>query len=254
MKSVYFIALNTLKETIRNKVLYNILFIAILAIYLSISFGEWSVFARTKVIQDFGLATMSLSGLLLAIFIGVGMLGKELESKTVYQLASKPVRRSSIILGKFAGLCITLLLNFLLLTLFFLGVLLAIGGSVEPDLLTGILLSGCELAVIISIAVFFSTVTNSTVSAFLTLAVYIAGHFNDLMEISMIAQKNVFHAFILKIIYYIIPNLEHFNIRSNVVYNIPLPSSYIPFALLYAFLFTALFLTLACAVFSRKDL
>ena len=110
MNAVLIIAANTFKETIRNKVLYNILLVAAVALLLSLSFGDLSIFSRAQVMTDFGLATMSLTGLLLAVFIGVGLLGVEISNKTVYGIISKPVTRAAFISGKFLGLCATLFL------------------------------------------------------------------------------------------------------------------------------------------------
>jgi len=254
MRTICIIASNTFKETIRNKVLYNILLFAGIIIVLSISFGEWSVFARVQVMKDFGLATMSISALLLAVFIGVAMLGKELNSKTVYLMASKPINRSSIIIGKYLGLSATLFVNFLLMSFFFLIALLVIGGGINYNLILAVMLTGCEMAVIVAAALFFSTITNPTLSAILTIAFYIAGHFNDLIDVKAIEGSYKILAGFLKILYYILPNLEHFNIRTLVVYELPLPGGYVFMALLYGALYVILFLAFSSMIFSRKDI
>ncbi len=254
MRSVSIIAYNTFRETIRNKVLYNILLFAGIIIILSISFGEWSVFARVQVMADFGLATMSLSGLLLAVFIGVAMLGKEVTSKTVYMMASKPISRSSIIIGKYIGLCCTLLINFMLMTLFFFAAFLLIDGNIHFGLIFAVLCTMCEMAVIVAVALLFSTVTTPTLSAIFTIAFYIAGHFNDLVDVDKMEQSYGLLKLFLNALYYIMPNLEHFNIRTAVIYNLPLSGEYIIYTLLYGFLYIVLLLLLSCAIFSRKDL
>lgn len=254
MRITALIAYNTFRETIRNKVLYNILLFAGIIIVLSISFGEWSVFARVQVMEDFGLATMSLSGLLLAVFIGVAMLGKEVTSKTVYLMASKPISRSTIITGKYLGLCITLVINILLMSVFFFGALLCIGGSINGALLYAVLLTITEMAVIVAVALFFSTLTTPTLSAIFTIAFYIAGHFNDLVGIDKMDSSYTLLKILLKILYYVMPNLEHFNIRTVVVYALPLSGQYILFAVAYGIMYIALLLLLSSAVFSKKDL
>ncbi len=241
-------------ETIRNKVLYNILLFAGIIIVLSISFGEWSVFARVQVMADFGLATMSLSGLLLAVFIGVAMLGKEVTSKTVYMMASKPISRSVIIIGKYTGLCCTLLINFILMSTFFFTALLLIGGSINFSLVFAVLCTMCEMAVIVAVALLFSTVTTPTLSAIFTIAFYISGHFNDLVGVDKLENSYGLLKMFLKALYYLLPNLEHFNIRTVVVYDLPLSGDYVFFALLYGVLYIVLLLLLSCTIFSRKDL
>ena len=254
MKTIYLIALNTFKETIRNKVLYNILFFALGIIFLSISFGEWSVFARTQVMEDFGLATMSIAGLLLAVFIGVGMLGREIAGKTVYAILSKPVYRLQFVLGKFAGLWITLSINFAIMTLVFIGSIYCEGGKPTPGLMYAVVLIFTEMTVIVAVSILFSSMTTPTLAAIFTLGFYIAGHYNDMLEFNLMQQLNPFIAATMKVIYYLLPNLEHFNIRSRVVYGLSVDPGYVAMAALYAALYAALFLSLAGLFFKQKDL
>lgn len=254
MKRAAVIALNTFMETIRNKVLYNILLFAVIIIVLSISFGEWSVFARVQVMQDFGLATMSISGLLLAVFIGVGMLGREISSKTVYTLAAKPIGRTAIIIGKYSGLLLTLFINFGLMSLFFLAALLIIGGTIHPELLLAVLLTWIEMALIVSVSLLFSTFTTSTLSAIFTIGFYMIGHFNDFIDIAAIDKTKPVLAIFLRVIYYIIPNLEHFNIRSPVVYGLPISAEHIVLTVIYGILYIWLYLTVSSVIFHRRDL
>lgn len=254
MNALVAIAFNTFRETIRNKVLYNILLFAAIVIALSVSFGEWSVFARIQVMQDFGLATMSLSGLLLAVFIGVALLGREVNTRTVHLMAAKPIPRHLIVVGKFAGLSTTLLLNLALMTVFLFLTLLAIGGSVQPNLMVAAALIMCEMLVIVAVALFFSTITTSTPAAILTIAFYITGHLNDLLDIDKVPESQSLLAWGLRVVYYVLPNLEHFNVRTAVVYGMPLSAGYVLFALLYGILYTALLLLLSCCLFSRRDL
>lgn len=254
MGPISLIAVNTFKETIRNKILYNILLFAAVIIVLSISFGEWSVFARVQVMEDFGLATMSISGLLLAVFIGVAMLGKEVTSKTVYHLAAKPVPRYTIVIGKYIGLCTTLALNFFLMSLFLCIMLYTISGSLNLNIIYAIILTACEMFIIVAVALLFSTLTTATLSALLTIAFYIIGHFNTLLELEFIPQMNKAFTVFLKLLYYTIPNLEHFNIRTLVVFDLALPDNFVFLALIYAILYIVLFCIISCVIFSRKDL
>ena len=254
IKIIYLIAYNTFVETIRNKILYSILLFVIIIIALSLSIGEWSVFAKNQVIQDFGLVTMSLSGLLLAIFIGVGMLGKEISSKTIYSILSKPISRSAVIIGKFFGLSVTLIINMICMATIFIVMLRIIGVSCTADLLSAILLTSYEMVLIISVALFFSTLTTPTLSAICTIAFYITGHFNDLLYISPTGNGDLILSILLKCIYFTIPNLEHFNIRMQLIYHLPLPTAYIPLCLIYGTLYIIFILIVSCIIFSKKDL
>ncbi len=254
MRGVYEIAVNTFKETIRNHVLYVVLLFVVLLIVLSVSFGDWSVFARIQVIEDFGLATMSISGLLLAVFIGVGMLGKEISLKTVYHVVTKPIRRHQFIIGKYTGLISVLALNYAIMSFFFIGTLFCFGGQMGWPLATSLICIGTEMAVIISAALFFSTFTSPILAALFSLAFYCGGHLNDLLSANIASQSWSLFPAVLKVLYYILPNLEHFNVRNHVVYNIALPAGYLPLAIGYGFLYVFLFLVLSCVIFGKKDL
>lgn len=253
MNATIIIALNTFKENIRNKVLYNILLFALGIILLSISFGDWSVFARVQVMEDFGLATMSIAGLLLAVFIGVGLLGKEISQKTLYTVLVRPVNRFQFILGKFTGLLVTLFINFGIMTLVFSAVLVYQGGTIELPLLSAVFLAWVELAVIVSVSILFSVFTTPTLAAIFTIAFWIIGHYNDLVQIKDVQADSPAFALLLKAIYYVLPNLEHFNIRAPVIYGNGIEPGFVVLAVIYGLLYTTLFLLLATLVFSRKD-
>ena len=254
MHAIFQIGMNTVKETVRNHVVYMVLLFVVLLIVLSVSFGDWSVFARIQVIEDFGLAAMSIAGLLLAVFIGVGMLGKEITSKTIYHVVTKPIARFQFIVGKYAGLIAVLALNYAIMTLFFLGTLAYLGGQVKGTLISAIICIWTEMAIMISAALFFSTFTSPTLAAMFSIAFYAAGHLNDLISINLISQNWTFYAIILKILYYLLPNLEHFNIRDHVVYNAVLPQGFVELAIIYGCLYIVLFLVLSCVIFQKKDL
>jgi Cu-processing system permease protein len=254
MRAIYFIAQNTFKETIRNKVLYNILLVAGVTLILSISFGDLSVFSRAQVMADFGLATMSLTGLLLAVFIGVGMLGIEIQSKTIYGVLTKPVTRISFILGKFFGLLTTLLLNFLLIAGVFFITIRLMGAHQNLSITYAIILQIIEMIVIVAAAIFFSAFTTPTLAAIFTIGFYVTGHLNDLTGIAALQQNNVIWSTVLKVIYFTLPNLEHFNIRTAIVYNIAIPAGFISGAIWYGLLYTTLLLAFSIVLFSRKDL
>lgn len=254
MRAIYYIAKNTFKEAIRNKILYNILLVAAVALILSISFGDMSVFSRGQVMADFGLATMSLTGLLLSVFIGVGMLGVEISTKTIYGVLTKPLNRDVFILGKFFGLLVTLVLNFVLIALVFLLTIHFIGGHQDLKILNAVFLLLIEMVVIIAAAIFFSSLTTPTLAAIFTLGFYVAGHLNDLVNIGAEQQNSAVWRGILKTLYYVLPNLENFNIRTAVVYNLPIPGSFVAGAAVYGLLYTAMLLILSIIVFSRKDL
>lgn len=253
MRILYSIALNTFSESIRNKILFTIFGFAAAIIILSISFGEWSVFARVQVMEDFGLATMSIAGLMLAVFIGVGLLGREIESKTAYAILVKPIPRFLFVLGKYFGLCATLLLTFSLMAIVFCATIAGLGGGLSGGVIVAIALIGVEMMIIVAVSILFSVYTTPMLAALFTFGFYCIGHFNDLVDVNAIEKTAPLLALILKGLYMVIPNLEHFNIRAQVVYNTPLTGDYVLSVVLYGILFVMLFLLVASSGFSRKD-
>ncbi|MDR2727914.1 MAG: hypothetical protein LBB56_02190 [Chitinispirillales bacterium] len=255
MRVIWLVALNTFKETVRNKVLYNILLTAAVALLLALSFGDLSVMSRIQVMSDFGLATMSLTGLLLAVFIGVGVLGTEIAGKTVYGVICKPVGRTQFIIGKFAGLFVTLVLNFILIALVFVGAITYLAGQMpQAGIYAAVLLLMAEMAVIIAAAILASCFTTPALAAIFTLAFYAAGHLNDLISLSADAQINPVMKTVLTVLNYVLPNLEHFNIRTQAVFGLPLPNGIVGLSCLYGLFYTALLLLFSSLLFAKKDL
>ena len=246
------IAINSFKETIRNKILYNILLFAGIIIVLSVSFGQWSVFARIQVMNDFGLATMSISGLLLAVFVGSSMLGKEISGKTIYLMATRPIPRSSILIGKFIGVYLTLFLNFLIMSLFFGVSLFLSGGSFTALHSQALLLLFVELGVVLAASLLFSVLSSPTLAAIFTIGFYIIGHFNTVTP-NMDQYAPAFQH-VVKFINTVIPNLEHFNIRSVVVFNETIPDGYMVSTIIYGALFITISMLLSTLFFRKKDL
>ncbi len=254
MKTVLAIAVNTFRETIRNKVLYNILLFAGIIIALSVSFGQWSVFARVQVMNDFGLGVMSISGLLLAVFVGSSMLGKEISGRTIYLMATRPISRASILWGKFIGVYATLLLNFIIMSLFFGISLKASGGEITIAHFQALLLLFIELGVILATSLLFSVLSSPTLASIFTIGFYIGGHFNDLGGMEVLTGKNEKLVPLIRAINVIFPNLEHFNLRSAVVFSDPIPTGYVPTAILYGALFMVIPLLIGTLSFAKKDL
>ncbi len=265
MKSILIIAYNAFRETIRDKILYNLVFFAIAMIAFSLLLGEWSVFARENVIKDFALAVMSVSGLLMSVFVGIGLIQKEIQRKTILTLLAKPLPRWHFIVGKYIGLLLVLFVNLLIMTLVFFFLLVSIGSRPTPDLLLAIYLVFLEMSVVVAVALLFSAFSTPTLSALFTLGVYIAGHLSSdiinhvnfmkkfgsrmqgVFAITPIQEKMI-HG-----IYYIVPNLENFNIRGRVVYHLPIPPHYVLYTSFYALAFIGMYLLVASLWFSKRD-
>lgn len=250
---IFVIALNTFRETVREKVLYNLLFFALLMIGSSVLLSTLTIGEQSKIIMDIGLASINIFGILISIFVGIGLVSKEIEKKTIYTIISKPIYRYQFLLGKYLGLLITLFVNTSIMVTGFLGVLLLMTYNITPDMIKAILLIFVELMVVTAVALMFSTFTTSLLSAIFTISIYIIGHL--LGDLKAFAEKlgNPVITFLLDALYYILPNLDNFNIKGEVVHNIALDPSFIIMSVLYGLLYIGMILFSSVIIFQRRD-
>jgi Cu-processing system permease protein len=247
------IAQNTFRESLRDKILYNLLLFALLLIGASVLLADLSIAEHSKVITDMGLAAINLVGVLIAVFVGIGLVTKEIERRTVYTIMARPISRSQFILGKYLGLGLTLVVNIAIMLVVFLITLWLTQTPVHISLFQAVGLILIEVLLITAIALFFSTFSSATVSAIMTLGVYVIGHLAT--DLKGIAQKGKSEAVqtIMTGIYYIFPNLEWLNIKGQAARGVSVSLTYQLLATTYGILYAALLLVAACVVFQRRD-
>jgi len=250
---VIVLSFNTFREAIRDKVLYSLLFFAVGIVGLSVILDFITIGERTKIVKDFGLAAIALFGVMIAIFVGIGLVYKELERKTIYTLLSKPIHRYQFLLGKYVGLIMTLLVEIAVMSFALLAIIYFYDGEVDFYLLYAIGMTVVELMVITAIALFFSSFSTPILSGLFTLSFYVIGHLTtDLPGFSERAGSQ-FLKYFIKGLYYLLPNLEYFNLRGQVVHRIPIASDYLILATLYGFLYTAIIILFSIVIFSKRD-
>ena len=250
---VWAIGENTFMEAIRDRVLYSIVFFAVLILIVSTVLDMVTIGQRTKIIKDVGLASISLFGALIAIFVGIGLVYKELDKRTIYTIISKPVTRFQFLLGKYLGLVFTIFVEVAAMSLIFCLIVFFQGGSVDPLLLEAIALTLLELMIVCAVAIFFSSFSTPILSGMFTLGVYIIGHLTyDLYEFSSSFRVTALET-MLKVLYYVFPNLDNFNIRSNAVHGLPVDADFLLFAIAYGFIYIILLFIISSFIFSRKD-
>jgi ABC-type transport system involved in multi-copper enzyme maturation permease subunit len=253
MNQIIVIALNTFRETLRDKILYNLVFFGLLLIGSAILLGSLTMGEQAKIIQDLGLASINLFGTLIAIFVGIGLVSKEIEKRTIYSIIAKPIPRYQFILGKYSGLALTLFVNIAIMAAGFFLTLLVGHVGLDLALLKAIGLIFVELLVITAVAVLFSTFTTPTLSATFTLAIYIIGNLTDDLQVLGSKLQNDLTKGLLDWLYYVLPNLDYFNIKGQAVHGIPIEPSYLVSAVLYGLAYSAVLLALACMIFQRRD-
>jgi ABC-type transport system involved in multi-copper enzyme maturation permease subunit len=260
------IAVNVFRESVRDKVLYNLVLFAIGLIGVSYLLGQLTAGQDVKIVKDIGLSATSVFGLFIAVFIGIGLVSKEVERRSVYSLLAKPVRRSQLIVGKFAGLALTLTVNLAAMAVALYAVLAYLSWGVpadvqrswgapglDPALLKAIALILVELWLVTAIALFFSTFSTPLLSAAFTCGLFVAGHFSaDLKHFDQVVDS-VAAARLARGLYWVLPNLAQFDVKAQVVHGQPVSWAYMGFTSVYGVLYVAALLVVAASVFSRRD-
>lgn len=257
MKRVGVVALNTFREAVRDRVLYNLLFFALVMMAASIIAGQISIGIEQTVIVTLGLSAISLIGLLIAVFIGVGLVSKEMDKRTLYALLAKPVRRWEFLLGKFGGLILTLAVNTAAMGV---GLFLALV-YVKPALERGdatvfvaVYFIWLKLALVVALALLFSCFTTPLLAILFTAGIYIVGLYVQELRNMPVQVMSPGMTIFTKWLSYLLPNFENFNIMAQAAHSRPIPGTFILQNTAYAVIYCAIVLTAAILVFSRRNL
>jgi ABC-type transport system involved in multi-copper enzyme maturation permease subunit len=266
MRAIWLIARAVFKESVRDRVPYAMVVFAVLLIAASYLIGQLTAGQDMKTIKDLGLSALSIFGLFIAVFIGIGLVSKEVDKKSVFGLLSKPISRTQFILGKYAGLVMTLAVNLGVMTIAYYAMLYYMHATtiasaraawpspaMDPRLLIAIGLIFAELMLVTALALFFSTYSSPLLATLLTIGLWVAGHFNaDLRNFENVVDNPVAIA-IARAAYYVLPNLAPFDVKAEVVYGMPIARRALAFTLLYALVYITLLLTAAVTIFRRRD-
>jgi Cu-processing system permease protein len=266
VRTVSAIAVSVFKESIRDRVPYNLVVFAVLLIGSSFLLGQLTAGQDVKIIKDLGLAATSVFGLFIAIFIGIGLVSKEVERRSIYGLLAKPISRPQLIVGKYAGLVLTLAVNVAVMTFAFYVVLAYLtwttapafrsawdAPGLDPALLKAIFLIFIELMLITAVALFFSTFSTPLLSAALTFGLYLVGHFNaDLRNFEQVVKSRP-AAWLTRGLYHLLPDLSAFDVKTEVVHGIPVSVGYLALTAGYGVLYIAVLLLVSTLIFARRD-
>jgi Cu-processing system permease protein len=266
MRSVGWVAVNVFKESVRDRVPYNLALFAVLLIASSFLLGQLTAGQDVKIIKDLGLAATAVFGLFIAIFIGIGLVSKEVERRSVYSLLAKPLSRTEFIVGKYAGLVLTLAVNVGVMTIALYGVLAYMtytespearagwdASGTDPRLLVGIALIFVQLMIVTAVALFFSTFSTPILSAALTLGIYVVGHFNaDLKNFDRIVESKP-AVWLARAVYHIVPDFSAFDVKTEVVHGLPVAAAHVATTTAYGLAYIAALLVASVVIFSRRD-
>lgn len=252
MKKIWAVALNTFRETVRDKLLYALLGFAVLTIAGSLLAGSVSLGQDKRVIEDFSLTAMLVFLLIITLFIGTQLVYREMERKTIYVSLTKPLTRDQFYLGKYLGLCLTSAVSAIIMGVIFLLALYLKTKSFELVTLWAIGAVLLEIWLLTAVSLLFSSFAAPISSAIYTLALVIVGHSS--LTIWSIAQKSApFMKGVLEVVYFVFPNLEKFNLRNEVVYNLHPNGTQVAMIALYFIAYTAALLLLGIQVFRKHE-
>ncbi len=251
------VAVNAFREAIRDRVLYNLIFFALMMFGAAILVGQISIDIERLVIINLGLSAISIIGLIMSIFIGVGLVHKEIEKRTLYSLLAKPVRRWEFLVGKYAGLLLTLVVNTALMTLGLGAALFYVSrhfGRSDVSILVAIYFILLELGMVTALALLFSCFSSPLLSTLFTLGIYVTGVFaQDIREFGEVTKSPVLLG-LTRTLYYLLPNFHNFNRIAAAAYGDTIPGALIAQNTLYALLYVAVILLGASAIFSGLNL
>lgn len=267
MRAIGVVAAGVFRDAIRDRIAYGLVFFAVLLIAASILLAQLTAGQDVKIIKDLGLASSSVIGVFIAIFFGIGLVTKEVERRSIYSLLSKPVTRSQVVVGKYLGLALTLLVNLAMMAAALYAVLAYYDWTapeglraswetpaLDPQMLKAFALIGVELLLITAAALFFSTFSSSFLSVALTFGLYVIGHFSeDLKHLDTIVESPAL-AQLGRGVYYVMPNLASLDVKAEVVHGQVISGLRMLSASGSIGLFIAAFLIGATIVFSRRDL
>jgi ABC-type transport system involved in multi-copper enzyme maturation permease subunit len=249
------IARNAFREAVRDRVLYNLVLFVLLLTAAAVFLGELTAGNEARVIVNLGLSAALVFGAFISIFVGVGLVSKEIERRTVYAIFAKPVGRGEFLVGRYLGLCLTLAVNVLVMGVGISLALLYVGGASHLALTiwAAVLLIFLELTILTAVAILFSSFSSPALSALMTFFIFVIGHFSsslrDFAESLGTAPAKMFFNFL----YYFLPNLSHFSFITAAAHGkIPSVNQFLG-ATAYAAVYVSILLAVSVLIFNRRN-
>ncbi len=254
MKNLLTVTKFTFLEVYRSKLMISLVFLALGLVIVTYVASQFTYGASAKISLDVGLGIMSISNLIISIFIGATLLSKEIEQKTLYMILSRPISRSTFILGKILGLSSVVFLNSLLMGLLSGLLFVKNGGVIDNLLWWTIYFSFLEALTVLVFAVFFSLLTNTTLSVVYTIGIFIVGHaINETSKNFFLKSSELLNT-ILKISFVIIPNFYRLNLKDFLLYKQSLDIAYLVTTQLYIYLYLVALVAAVLFIFKNKNL
>jgi ABC-type transport system involved in multi-copper enzyme maturation permease subunit len=251
---IWTIAMNTLREAVRNKLLYALLFFGVILILVGVVLSALSYVESERILQDFGFAAIRLFSVAIAIFVGVTLIHREVERRTVYAILSKPLSRAEFLLGKYVGLLVTIWMQMAIMIVCFVAVSLVTGAPLDSGHALAFVLIAAELAVVVAVATFFSAFTTPMLASFFSVGIWALGHMTrDLRDIGASSISESVKG-VTSFLHRALPDLESFNFSTEAAHGLAFTASDLWLPVLYGLGYVTVLLVAAIAIFERRDL
>lgn len=248
------LAFNTFREAVRDRILHSILFFAILTVLLSLALKEVTIGDQEKVVRSIAQGSIDIFASVIALFLGISAIWKELDKKTIYTILSKPIPRWMFVLGKYSGLVLTVTIQILLMTIFYT-VLMSIQQGFPPGVFfVSVGLLWVEMLLLLAFATLCSAYSAPTTAAAFALSIFAIGHLADDIWLFGNQAENPSLRQMAQIMYWVLPNFEVLSIRSHAVHHREIPWGQVGYAVAYGFSYSALVLGFAISIFRRRDI
>ena len=255
MRNTGILALNVIKDTARRKLFYVVFLFGVAVVAVSPLLPAFELGIRPQFLKDISLSLTSLFGVVLAVVLSVNQVPGEIERRTIYNILSKPVSRLEYLLGKYLGILADLAIILVIMGLEILVLVSARAHAASPVIFQGVFTVFLECAIIAAFCLFLSTFATASVNVFTTILFYLLCHVKtDFLHKTLVEGTNGFLKVLAWPAYYLLPNLENYNISQQVGYGNGVPAGYLLRVSGYAVLFVVIFLVLGYLVFRRKDI
>lgn len=254
MSTIIVVARNAFREAVRDRILYNLVFFALILIAAALLLGDLTDGHQVRTIVNFGLSAMLIFGAFIAIFVGVGLVTKEIEKRTIFAIFAKPVRRGEFLLGKYFGLCATLAVNVAIMGVgVSLALLYAGGGNFALTIWAAVYLIFLQLAVLTAAALLFSSFSSPALSALLTFLIFIIGNLSASLRDFANALNSAAAQILFEVLYYVLPNFSHFSFITAAAHGKTPSVNQVLAATLYAVVYAGVLLTISIWIFSKRN-
>lgn len=251
MKSIFFICAIAIRELVYERVFYLLLCFAVVCLGLSVLLGQLTYAEQYKLTIDFLLSTIHLSMILFSVFMGISLFQREIVSGSVSMVLSKPIARSSFLLGKFLGQSVVQLIVVALMTAGTVATLAQYPDVKYLPIIQATALLYLETLVLTAMAFLFSVVAGAITASVAVFCLFALSHLQD--SIPMTAIKG-WMATLWSTTRFFLPELGVFNIKSLASYGVGISPETFGWAVVYAVCCAGFYLCAACVCFSKRDI